>query len=489
MTSRRLDRARWTRCVGAVDCPTMTDYLVRPAQAPLRGVVRVPSDKSIGHRAVILGALADGTSTIRRFSFGEDNVSTLGCFAAMGVAHEIVERHGGVLGGTIRVHGVGLFGLQPPKDGAPLDCGNSGTTMRLLAGLLAAQQFGSVLVGDASLSRRPMRRVLAPLRERGAHCRGEKHPSRDDETAPIRIAPLVEGEHLGEATLRLRVPSAQVKSAMLLSGLYAHGATTVEEPTLSRDHTERMLEEAGVPIRRLGSIVMIDPAGWDGRIAPFELEVPGDLSAAAFVIVAANIVAGSQVRVVDVGVNPTRTGALDVLRAMGGGAQIVPKGERGAEPVATLEIAAAVDASGDGLIETPIGGELVARGIDEIPVLCVAAALAKGTTVIRDAQELRVKESDRLAAMAKVLGAFGVSARELPDGLEIDGRPGATLCAATVDSEGDHRIAMSAALLALKADGPSRVRDVDCVATSFPGFAKMLRDLGADIEEIPSIDA
>jgi 3-phosphoshikimate 1-carboxyvinyltransferase len=464
----------------------MTDFLVHPATGPLRGVVRVPSDKSIGHRAVILAALSEGPCVIRRFSFGEDNVSTLACFEAMGVRHEILEEAKVGRGGTIRVHGVGLFGLSAPRDGKPLDCGNSGTTMRLLSGLLAAQHFGSVLVGDASLAKRPMRRVLGPLRERGAHCRGEKHPTKDDETAPIRIAPLVEGEHLGPSTLRLKVPSAQVKSAMLLSGLYAHGLTVVEEPTLSRDHTERMLEEAGVPLRRIGSIVMLDPAGWSGKIPAFELEVPGDLSAAAFVIVAGNIIAGSVVRVVDVGVNPTRTGALDVLRAMGGGAQVVPKGERGAEPVATLEISSSLDAAGEGLVETPIAGELVARGIDEIPVLCVAAALAKGTTIIRDAQELRVKESDRLATMASVLGAFGVTARELPDGLEIDGRPGATLRAATVTSEGDHRIAMSATLLALRADGPSRVRDVDCVATSFPGFARMLCDLGARVEEVPS---
>ncbi len=459
------------------------DFVVQPAARPLRGVVRVPSDKSVGHRAVMFAALAEGTSTIRRFSFGEDNVSTLRCFEAMGVAHEVVEAPVFPKGGRIRVHGLGLFGLKMPVDGRPLDCGNSGTTMRLLSGLLAAQAFGSTLVGDASLSKRPMRRVLEPLRARGAHCRGAPHPKKDDETAPIRIAPLVEGEFLGPSEVELAVASAQVKSALLLSGLYAHGVTVVKEPTLSRDHTERMLELAGVPLRRVGSLVELDPAGWDGCIAPFDLTVPGDPSAAAFLVVAANLVEGSVVRIVDVGVNPTRTGALDVLRAMSAGAHLVPKGEEGAEPIATLDASGAVDANGVGMVAANIGGELVPRAVDEIPILCVAAACAKGTTVIRDAAELRVKESDRLAVMAEVLRAFGVEARELPDGLEIVGKPHGKLRAATVDAHDDHRIAMSAAVLALRADGESRVRGVDNVATSFPGFARVLGDLGAEILE------
>ncbi len=465
------------------------DFLVRPRDGALRGVVRVPSDKSIGHRAVILAALAEGTSTLTRFSFGEDNVSTLEAFAAMGVMHEVVERGDdptSAKGGTLRVHGKGLFGLEQPHDARALDCGNSGTTMRLLSGLLCAQHFGTSLIGDASLTRRPMRRVLEPLRRRGALCKGRKHPTKDDETAPIVIAPLLDGEALGPSSEKLAVASAQVKSALLLSGLYAHGPTIVEEPTLSRDHTERMLLRVGVPLRAMGSIVQLDPAGWDGKIEAFELAIPGDISAAAFLVVAANLVPGSVVRVVDVGVNPTRTGALDVLRAMMGGAQIVPKGERGGEPVATLETGTAVDESGAGLHATSIGGELVPRAIDEIPVLCVAAARAKGKTVIRDAAELRVKESDRLATMASILRSFGVEASELPDGMEITGKPQGKLKAADVTSEGDHRIAMSSVLLGLRADGPSRIRDVDCVATSFPGFARVLRDLGADVEEVPS---
>jgi len=460
------------------------DWIVRPLEGPLRGVVRVPSDKSIGHRAVILSALAEGTSTLRRFSFGEDNVSTLHAFQAMGVAHEILEEAVGPKGGRIKIHGVGLFGLKQPIDGKPLDCGNSGTTMRLLCGLLCAQHFGSVLVGDASLTRRPMRRVLEPLRQRGAHARGEKHPTKDDETAPIRIAPLVEGEELKSIEVSMPIASAQVKSALLLSGLYAHGHTTVQEPTLSRDHTERMLEGAGVPLRRMGSIAHLDPSGWDGKIAPLDLEIPGDISAAAFLIIAANTIPGSVVRVVDVGVNPTRTGVLDALRAMNAGAQIVPRGDASGEPLAHLETSAAVDDSGAGMHAAMIGGEIVPRAIDEIPVLCVAAARAKGTTIIRDAAELRVKESDRIATMAGVLRAFGVEARELPDGLEIDGKPTGKLRGATVESQGDHRIAMSSALLALRGDAPSTIRDVDCVATSFPGFAQTLRDLGASIEAV-----
>lgn len=460
------------------------DWIVRPIKQGLRGVVRVPSDKSIGHRAVILGALAEGTSTLRRFSFGEDNVSTLKAFEAMGVAHEILEQGIGAKGGRLAIHGVGLFGLKQPIDGKPLDCGNSGTTMRLLSGLLCAQEFGSVLVGDASLNKRPMRRVLEPLRKRGAHCRGQKHPTKDDETAPIRIAPLVEGEALTGIEWSLDVASAQVKSALLLSGLYAHGTTVVQEPTLSRDHTERMLEGAGVPLRRAGSIVQLDPAGWDGKIAPFDITIPGDPSAAAFLVVAANVIPGSVVRVVDVGVNPTRTGAFDVLRAMNAGAELVSRGDVSGEPIAHLETSAACDETGLGMAATRIGGELVPRAIDEIPVLCVAAARARGTTVIRDAAELRVKESDRIATMAEVLRAFGVEARELPDGLEIEGKPQGSLKAATVESKGDHRIAMSAALLALRADGESVIRDVECVATSFPGFARTLEDLGASISEV-----
>ncbi len=461
------------------------DWIVRPLEGALRGVVRVPSDKSIGHRAVILSALAEGTSTLKRFSFGEDNVSTLHAFEAMGVAHEIVEEATPAKGGRIRIHGVGLFGLKQPIDGKPLDCGNSGTTMRLLSGLLCAQNFGSVLVGDDSLTKRPMRRVLEPLRQRGAHCRGQKHPTKDDETAPIRIAPLVEGEELEPIELQMSIASAQVKSALLLSGLYAHGHTTVQEPTLSRDHTERMLEGAGVPLRRMGPIVHLDPAGWDGKIAPLDIEIPGDISAAAFLVIAANTIPGSVVRIVDVGVNPTRTGVLDALRAMNAGAEVVPRGDASGEPLANLETSAAIDDGGAGMVATMIGGEVVPRAIDEIPVLCVAAARAKGTTIIRDAAELRVKESDRIATMAEVLRAFGVEARELPDGLEIDGKPTGKLKAATVESKGDHRIAMSSALLALRGDGPSTIRDVDCVATSFPGFAQTLRDLGASIEVVP----
>jgi 3-phosphoshikimate 1-carboxyvinyltransferase len=452
------------------------DFLVRPAKAPLRGVVRVPSDKSIGHRAVIVAALAEGTSTLRRFSFGEDNVSTLGCFAAMGVAHEVVDEARGVL----RVHGVGLFGLKQPIDARPLDCGNSGTTMRLLSGLLAAQPFGATLVGDASLTKRPMRRVLEPLRARGAHARGTPHPTKPgEETAPLRFAPLIDDEALGPIEHALPVASAQVKSALLLSGLYAHGTTVVSEPMLSRDHTERMLAAAGVPLRTAGPVVALDPAGWDGVIPPLDLAIPGDVSAASFLVVAGNVIDGSVVRVVEVGTNPTRTGALDVLRAMHGGAEIVPRGESGGEPIGNLEISSASALRG-----TTIAGELVPRAIDEIPILAVAAAAASGVTEVFDAAELRVKESDRIATMVDVLRAFGVVADERPDGMRIEGAAGRRLTAATVDSRGDHRIAMSAVILGLLADGETRVTDVDCVATSFPGFARTLRDLGADVEAV-----
>jgi 3-phosphoshikimate 1-carboxyvinyltransferase len=448
----------------------VTDLIVYPAAKPLFGSVPVPGDKSIAHRAILLAGLASGTSRVRGGSMGEDNLATLRALSAMGVAAREE-------GDEIIIEGVGLSGLRAPNE--PIDCGNSGTTMRLLAGVLAAQRFATRLIGDASLSRRPMERVARPLRLRGARVEGRLDPKRVGEiTAPLDIGPLPAPHVLSSIEYELPVASAQVKSAILLSGLYADGPTYVREPTVSRDHTERMLCALGVPIQTVGAMVQLDAAAWSGSIEPFCVSVPGDLSAAAFLIAAAQIVPESRVDVRRVGLNPTRVGVLEVLRDMGGAVETEMKGEELGEPIGELRAASSELRAGR------IGGELIARAIDEVPILCALAARARGTTVISDAAELRVKESDRLRAMASALGAFGVACEETPDGLRIEGRPDRPLEAATVASLGDHRIAMSAAVLGLVASGPTRVTDVACIATSFPRFVGTLRALGARIDVV-----
>jgi len=445
----------------------VTTLVVHPATGPLTGSVPVPSDKSIGHRALLLGALCEGDTHVSGFSHGEDNVSTANALRAMGI---VIDEPSPT---ELVVHGKGLRGLKAPA--ADLDCGNSGTTMRLLCGTLAAAHFRSTLVGDETLQRRPMMRVAAPLRQRGAVIEGRKHPTKDDILAPLVIGPLPEGRTLSTLEYESPVASAQVKSAILLSGLYAEGVTRVREPSVSRDHTERMLQALGVPLRAVGSVVEIDPSGWDRRMPAFDMAIPGDVSAAAFVLVAANLVEGSRVTARDVGVNPTRTGLLEIARDMGAGLSIEPQGERGGEPVAELHASCAP------LHAILIGGETVPRAIDEIPIACALAARASGTTRIRDAEELRHKESDRIATMATVLRAFGIACEEQPDGLDVTGRQGA-LEACEVQSKGDHRIAMTAAVLALVAGGPCRIRDAGCIATSYPKFVATLRALGARVD-------
>jgi 3-phosphoshikimate 1-carboxyvinyltransferase len=446
----------------------MTTLVVHPATGPLVGSVPVPSDKSIGHRALLFGALCEGNTHIAGFSHGEDNVSTAKAMRAMGV---VIEERGP---GELVVHGRGLSGLRGPA--GDLDCGNSGTTMRLLCGVLSAARFRVTLVGDETLSRRPMMRVAGPLRLRGAVIDGRKHPTRaDDIVAPLRIGPLPEGRDLGALEYVSPVSSAQVKSAILLSGLLAHGATRFREPTVSRDHTERMLGALGCPLRTVGPLIEIEPAGWDRRMPAFDIDIPGDVSAAAFLMVAAQLVPGSRVTARGVGVNPTRTGLLEIARDMGAGLAIEPQGERSGEPVAELHAWSAP------LRAITIGGETVPRAIDEIPIACALAARATGTTRIRDAEELRHKESDRIATMAVVLRAFGVGCEEKPDGLDVEGRQD-DLEAADIDSRGDHRIAMTASVLALLGRAPSRVRDAGCIATSYPKFVATLRGLGARIE-------
>lgn len=441
----------------------MTQLRVQPLSKGLRGGVPVPSDKSIAHRALLLGALAQGRSEIRTSVLGEDNLATLGALRAMGVGCTQLD------GGLVVIDGVGLRGLQPPR--AALECGNSGTTLRLMLGVLAAQPFASELVGDGSLSRRPMARVAEPLRERGARIlttlRGEK------ETAPVRIkpceAPLTALEWSNETA------SAQIKSAVLLSGLYAEGPTLYREPVVSRDHTERMLLRLGVPIQTVGPLVAFNPAAWTGVLPAFTLDVPGDLSAAAFVLCAAAMHEGADVEVRGVGLNPTRTGVLEVLRDMGAQFEVLPEHDGAGEPTGRVRML------GTGLRGTALGGERMVRSIDEVPVICALGARAHGTTTIMDAAELRTKESDRLHAMCEVLRAFGVQADETVDGLVIQGVGTAPLKAARVSSYGDHRIAMSAALLGLFANGESVIDDAACIATSFPRFAGTLRALGADV--------
>ena len=448
----------------------MPDLVIHPAQRPLVGSVPVPGDKSIAHRAILLAGLASGQSRITGGSLGEDNIATLGALRAMGVRASEDES-------TLIVDGVGLDGLSAPS--APIDCGNSGTTMRLLAGVLAAQRFAAELVGDASLSRRPMGRVATPLRLRGARIEGKIDPRRPGEiTAPIRVGPLPAPHVLSSLEYETPVASAQIKSAILLSGLWADGPTYVREPLVSRDHTERMLSALGVPLRTMGAMVELDPASWSGVLPAFTIQVPGDLSAAAFLVVAAQIVAGSRVDVRRVGLNPTRTGLLEILRDMGGALDAEAHGHELGEPIGDLHAGSA------SLHGVRTGGEVVTRAIDEVPILCALAARATGRTEIRDAAELRVKESDRLATMASVLAAFGVSVEERPDGLVVEGVPDRPLRAATVPSRGDHRVAMTAAVLGLVADGPTRITDIACIATSFPRFAGTLRALGADVQMV-----
>jgi 3-phosphoshikimate 1-carboxyvinyltransferase len=426
----------------------------------LAGDCSVPGDKSIGHRAVMFAGICDGRVRVTGLSGGEDNQRTVGALRSLGVTTREVER-------GIEVEGRGLEGLR--ASAADIDCGNSGTSIRLLSGLLAPRDFRSRLVGDQYLHARPMRRVAEPLQRMGARVEGEPG-KKEGEVYP----PLVVGGARDLHGIRWvsKVSSAQVKSAILLAAMLSEGPTTVVEPSLSRDHTERMMRALGVPLTVEGLEVTLDPRGWDRRLAAHDLEVPGDLSSAAFLLAAATLVEGSCITIRDVGVNPSRTGFLDALRAMRGDLVIENQRNRGGEPVADLTVRAA------GLRGIGIGGELAVRSIDELPLLAALAAHAEGGTVIRDAAELRVKESDRVASTASMLRAFGAEVEERPDGMIIGGR---ARRAGVVDSHGDHRIAMAGAVCALNLDGETSILDTENVATSFPGFAESLAKLGAPI--------
>jgi 3-phosphoshikimate 1-carboxyvinyltransferase len=432
----------------------MLQYEARPARR-VAGVVEVPGDKSISHRSLMLAGIAEGTSQVRGFLASEDCLASLAAMRCLGVGIEqLSPTH-------VRVRGVGLHGLQGSRDA--LDMGNAGTAMRLFAGLLAAQKFDSRLVGDASLMKRPMERVARPLREMGADVRTQEG------RPPLDIHG---GRALQGIEYRLPVASAQVKSAILLAGLYAEGPTTVISPALSRDHSERMLAGCGVRVEVQDLRVRLHPPQ---ALHSLQLTVPGDFSSAAFFIVAGLLAAQGELWLRNVGMNPSRTGLLDILRRMGADIEISNERESGAEPTADLRVRAS-DLRG---IEVPEA--LVPLAIDEIPVLCIAAACANGETVIRGAEELRVKESDRISTMSEGLKALGVSASELPDGLRIQGRPGAAFSGGRVESAGDHRVAMSFSIASLRAAGPILVRDVANVATSFPGFLETARAAGLDL--------
>ncbi len=430
----------------------------RPAKQ-VSGRLTVPGDKSISHRSILLSALASGVSEVRGFLASEDCLASLQAMRALGVRIEQPEA------ARVRLHGVGLHGLRPA--GRPLDMGNAGTAMRLFAGLLAAQAFDSTLVGDASLMQRPMERVAKPLREMGALVR--THNGKP----PVEI---VGGRPLHGIHYLMPVASAQVKSALLLAGLYADGMTTVVSPAVCRDHSERMLSSAGVRIETQGLATTLHPPS---RLESRSLEVPGDFSSAAFFIVAGLLGAAPEGLLLEnVGLNPTRTGLLDILRSMGGRIDIENPRSSGAEPVADLRVHAS-PLSG---IEVPPAA--VPLAIDEFPVLFIAAACAQGQTVISGAEELRVKESDRIAAMAAGFEVLGVAHETTPDGIRIEGRPeGAAFRGGEVDSRGDHRIAMAFSIASLRATQPIAVRDTANVATSFPGFVALARASGLDLTE------
>lgn len=427
-------------------------YTVIPGGA-LRGRLRVPGDKSISHRCIMLGSIAEGITEVSGFLEGEDSLATLEAFRAMGVRIE------GPHQGSVRIHGVGLHGLQRPDKALYL--GNSGTSMRLLCGLLAGQAFDVELLGDASLSRRPMKRVTEPLAVMGAHIAASPTG-----TAPLRIHAA---QSLNGIKYSLPVASAQVKSCLLLAGLYAHGRTCITEPAPTRDHTERMLSGFGYALTRQGSTACITGGG---KLTASTIDVPADISSAAFFMVGASIAAGSDITLEHVGVNPTRIGVINILRLMGADIELHNEHEVGGEPVADIRVRARQ------LQGIQIPAHQVPLAIDEFPTLFIAAACAAGKTILTGAQELRVKESDRIAVMAEGLQRLGVVASATPDGMIIEG---GSMKGGTIESHGDHRIAMAFALAGLRAQGQIKINDCANVNTSFPHFIKLAQRAGLDI--------
>ena len=417
---------------------------------PLRGELAVPGDKSISHRSVMFGALSEGITEAENFLTGADCLSTISCFRQMGIS---VEQNGT----SVIVHGKGLHGLTRPS--GIIDAGNSGTTVRLLSGILAGQPFDSMITGDASIQKRPMKRVMTPLSQMGASITSVH----ENGCAPLQI----KGSPLHGIHYLSPVASAQVKSCVLLAGLYADAPTSVTEPAISRNHSELMLRYFGADIQCKGTTSTVLP---DPRLVGQKVNVPGDISSAAYFIAAALLVPGSEVLLKNVGINPTRDGMLRVVRAMGGDVTLVNENTDGAEPCADLLIRSS------SLHATTIEGELIPTLIDELPVIAVLAAFAEGTTVIKDAAELKVKESDRIAVMTENLKRMGADVEPTDDGMIIHG--GRPLHGATINPYLDHRIAMSFAVAALAADGETKIQDADCVKISYPGFYTDLEGLG-----------
>ena len=413
----------------------------------LQGEISVPGDKSISHRAIMLGSIAEGDTTIKGLLKGEDNMATLKAFRQMGVR---IDEH---KNGIVAIQGKGLYGLAEPQD--VIDAGNSGTTMRLLTGLLSGQELFSVLTGDQYLRKRPMKRVVEPLGQMGARIFGREGGNK----APLAIV----GSKLKGITYNSPVASAQVKSAVLLAGLSADGVTTVTEPTISRDHTERMLAYFGAEIKRNGATVSINGGQ---KLFGKKIEVPGDISSAAFFMVAALITKNSELLIKNVGINPTRTGVIDILQAIGGDLKIVNQREVSGESVGDILVKSTK------LKGIEIKGDMIPRAIDELPIVAVAAAFAQGITTIKDAKELKVKETDRIESMTSELRRIGVKVAPLPDGMTIEGgRPiGNDSCA----SWGDHRVAMSMIVAGLAAERGITISNTDCIDTSFPGFMELL---------------
>ncbi|WP_097461880.1 bifunctional prephenate dehydrogenase/3-phosphoshikimate 1-carboxyvinyltransferase [Mangrovitalea sediminis] len=428
-------------------------FKVRPG-GQVQGDIRVPGDKSISHRSIMLGALAEGVTEIEGFLEGEDSLATLQAFRDMGVVIEGPEK------GFVRIHGVGMHGLQPPR--GPLYLGNSGTAMRLFSGLLAAQAFDTELTGDESLSRRPMERVAAPLRLMGAVIE-----TAEGGRPPLRIQG---GQTLTGIHYAMPMASAQVKSCLLLAGLYAQGETSVTEPAPTRDHTERMLQGFGYAVKREPATACVTGGG---KLTAAHIDIPADISSAAFFLVAASITPGADLILRHVGINPTRTGIINILRLMGANIELLNEREAGGEPVADLRVRYSALKG----IDIPV--DQVPLAIDEFPVLFIAAVCAEGRTVLSGAEELRVKESDRIQVMADGLAALGVQTDVRPDGIVIEG--GATLGGGVVDSHGDHRIAMAFAVASLRAQGDIEIRDCANVATSFPNFVALAQQVGLQV--------
>lgn len=433
--------------------------LIRPGRS-LRGRFRVPGDKSISHRALLLGAIARGESRVEGFLPAADCLATLRCVQALGIR---VERP---TPSKLVVQGRGLWGLRAPA--VPLNCAGSGTTMRLLCGLLAGQPFSAVLTGNDQLRRRPMERVVVPLQEMGAHIGASQG------CAPLHIKGRATGKRLRGIDYHLPIPSAQVKSALLLAGLYAIGQTHLHEPAPSRDHTERMLKAMGADLEADDRIITLYPPPTNRQLEPLDISIPGDISSAAFFLVAGLLVPGSELVIEGVGVNPSRTGLLDVLKAMGAEIRVENTRLMGGEPGADLVVQ-----PGE-LRGVEVKGTLIPRLIDELPVLAVAATQAQGLTIVRDAGELRVKESDRVAATVAGLRPLGASIEARPDGFIIEGPT--PLRGSAVESHGDHRLAMALIIAGLLAEGETMVRETACIADSFPGFSELLARAGGNVQ-------